>query len=173
MHLHNGLSKAFGFILRAYRLDQTRKTRHWQIILIDSDHQPMPDSYEGEVSEAELHRLGQLLARRSDKWTMIGMHHNLPAHDEHGVFFEIRNYQQVMECFEQQSKLKLVLSGHVHQEFVIVQSGISYLSTPSTGYQSLSKSGNVTNESPGYRRLKHYPNGRFETDVRRVTVCVS
>jgi Icc protein len=145
----------------------------WQIILIDSNHQPMPDNYEGEVSQAELHRLEELLARHSEKWTLIGMHHNLPAHDDRGVSFEVRNYQQVMECFEQQPKLKLVLSGHVHQEFVIVQNGICYLSTPSTGYQSLSKSGHVTNEGPGYRWLKLYQNGRFETDVRRVTVWAS
>jgi Icc protein len=145
----------------------------WQIILIDSNYQPMPDNYEGEVSQAELNRLEELLARHPDKWTLIGMHHNLPDHDDRGVSFEVRNYQQVMACFEQQPKLKLVLSGHVHQEFVIVQNGICYLSTPSTGYQSLSKSGQITHEAPGYRWLKLYQNGRFETDVRRVTVWAS
>jgi Icc protein len=146
---------------------------HWQIILLDSNHQPMPDSYEGEVSETELQRIAELATKHSDKWTLIAMHHNLPDHHDRGVAVEVRNHQQVMQHFEQLPNIKLVLSGHVHQEFVIVQNGICYLSTPATGYQSTSKSGQVTGEAPGYRWLKLYANGRFETDVRRVTVWAS
>lgn len=146
---------------------------NWQIILVDSNRQPMPGSYQGEVSQAELQRVGELIAQHPDKWTLIAMHHNLPKHDDRGVILEVRNHQQVMQYFEQRPDIKLVLSGHVHQEFVIVQNGICYLSTPATGYQSKSKSGQVTGEAPGYRWLKLYQNGRFETDVRRVTVWVS
>lgn len=145
----------------------------WHIILVDSNHQPMPDSYQGEVSQAELQRVGELIAQHPDKWALIAMHHNLPHHDDRGVMLEVRNHEQVMDYFEQQPTIKIVLSGHVHQEFVIVQNGVCYLSTPATGYQSTSKSGQVTGEAPGYRWLKLYDNGRFETDVRRVTYWVS
>ncbi len=146
---------------------------HWQIILVDSNDQPMPDSYEGEVSYAELQRIKALMASHPDKSTVIAMHHNLPAHNDRGIDYEVRNHQQVMECFEQLPNIKLVVSGHVHQEFVIVQQGICYLSTPATGYQSLSKSKCITNEAPAYRWLKLYNNGRFETDVRRINVWAS
>jgi Icc protein len=146
---------------------------HWQIILLDSNHQPMPDSYQGEVSDTELQRVAELTTKHSDKWTLIAMHHNLPNHDDRGVTVEVRNHQQVMQHFEQLPNIKLVVSGHVHQEFVIVQNGICYLSTPSTGYQSKSKLGQVTGEAAGYRWLRLYHNGRFETDVRRINMWVS
>lgn len=154
-------------------MDEHCLLSHWQIILIDSNHQAMPDSYEGEVSANELQKISRLTARHSDKWTLIAMHHNLPEHHDRGVAVEVRNHQQVMQYFEQLPNIKLVLSGHVHQEFVVVQNGICYLSTPATGYQSKSKSGQVTGEAPGYRWLKLYHNGRFETDVRRVTFWTS
>lgn len=145
----------------------------WQIILLDSNHQPMPNNYQGEVSEADLLRIAELIAKHPNKWTLIAMHHNLLEHHDRGVPIEVRNHQQVMQHFEQLPTIKLVLSGHIHQEFVIVQNGICYLSTPATGYQSKSKSGQITGESAGYRWLKLYDNGRFETDVRRVTIWAS
>ncbi|MGH8497385.1 MAG: metallophosphoesterase family protein [Methylococcales bacterium] len=146
---------------------------NWQIILLDSNYNPESNCYEGEVSLSELQRVTQLVAQHPDKSTMIAMHHNLPNHEDRGIAHEIRNHQQVMAHFEQLSTIKLVLSGHVHQEFVIVQQGICYFSTPATGYQSLSKSKQVTGEAHGYRWLKLYHNGRFETDVRRITTLPS
>lgn len=145
----------------------------WQIILLDSNHQPERGNYQGEVGATELQRVARLTQQYPDHWTLIAMHHNLPQHDDRGVALEVRNSQQVMACFEQHPTVKLVISGHVHQEFVIVQNGICYFSTPATGYQSTSKSGQVTGEMPGYRWLKLYDNGRFETDVRRVGYRVS
>ncbi len=146
---------------------------HWQIITVDSNHRPMPGSHQGEVSEDELQRIAELTTRHADKWTLLAMHHNLPEHHDRGVAQEIRNHEQVMQRLEQIPTIKLVLSGHVHQEFVIVQNGICYLSTPSTGYQSKSKSGKPTGETPGYRWLKLHSNGRIETDVRRLSTWIS
>jgi 3',5'-cyclic-AMP phosphodiesterase len=130
--------------LEPIRADRYCVPNHWQIILIDSNHRPMPDSYEGEVSEAELQRITELTRKHGEKWTLIAMHQNLPEHRDRGVAVEVRNHQKVMHHLEQSPNIKLVLSGHVHQEFVIVQNGICYFSTPATGYQSESKSGRVT-----------------------------
>lgn len=146
---------------------------HWHIILLDSNHELEPAYYEGAVSEAELARIRALTEQHADKFLLIAMHHNLLAHDDRGIPLQIRNHQQVTAQFEQLANLKAVLSGHVHQEFTIVRNGVCYLSTPSTGYQSKSKSGQITGESAGYRWLKLYDNGVFETDVRRVTTWTS
>ena len=145
----------------------------WQIILLDSNHLALPGSEMGEISDAELQRLARLSAQHADRWTVIAMHHNLPAHEDRGVCLEIRNHQRVMRYFEGLSNIKLVLSGHIHQEFVIVQQGICYLSAPATGYQSPSRSGRITGKAPGYRWLRLYDDGRFETDVRRINYWVS
>ncbi|MFN5745541.1 MAG: metallophosphoesterase [Methylococcaceae bacterium] len=147
--------------------------KHWQIIMVDSNYQLNPDSYEGEISEFDLQRIAEWATRYPDKSTLIAVHHNLPEHEDRGVAVEVRNHQRVMQHFEQLPNIKAVISGHVHQEFLIVQNGVCYLSTPSTGYQSTSKSGRVTGEAPGYRWLKLYADGRFETDVRRVTLWPS
>ncbi len=146
---------------------------NWQIILVDSNHCPKENNYEGEISPAELERIEKLVVNYPHKWTVIAMHHNVPDHQDRGINIELRNHEQVMQHFERFNTIKLVLSGHVHQDFTINQNGICYFSTPSTGYQSLSKSGQITTEAPGYRWLKLYHNGRFETDVRRINVWAS
>jgi Icc protein len=145
----------------------------WQVILLDSNHHPVPGDYQGEVSESELRRVSRLTGEYPDRWTLIATHHNLPEHRDRGVAVEVRNHQQVMQHLERLGSVKLVISGHVHQEFLIVQNGVCYLSTPATGYQSTSKSGHVTGEAPGYRWIKLHENGRFETDVRRVNYWAS
>lgn len=144
----------------------------WLVVLLDSNHNPNPDGYEGEVGERELRRVGELASEHPDKWLLVAMHHNLPNHEDRGVAHEVRNHREVMAYFEGLPNLRAVLSGHVHQEFAIVQNGICYFSTPSTGYQSLSKAGQVTKEVPGYRWLRLYGNGRIETDVRRINALV-
>lgn len=146
---------------------------HWQIIMLDSNYQLAPDSYEGEISAFDLQRITELAIRHSDKSTLIALHHNLPEHEDRGIAVEVRNHQRVMQHIEQLPNIKVVISGHVHQEFLIVRNGVCYLSTPATGYQSTTKSGQVTGEVPGYRWLKLYADGRFETDVRRVTIWAS
>jgi Icc protein len=146
---------------------------NWQIILVDSNHNPQVNDYQGEVNFAELQRVQQLMDQYPDYSTLIAMHHNLPNHQYRGVVYEVRNHQQVCEFFQQFPKIKVVLSGHVHQEFTIIKQGIAYFSTPSTGYQSLSKSKQVTGEVAGYRWLQLYPNGDVETDVRSVNIWPS
>lgn len=155
------------------RTDQHLVHGHWQIILLDSNHNSRQDSYEGEVSELELRRLTELSCKNPDKPTLIALHHNLPTHDDRGVAMEVRNSRQVMQHLEQLPNIKAVISGHVHQEFLIVKNGICYLSTPSTSYQSTSKSGRVTGEHAGYRWFRLYDDGAFETDVRRLGVFAS
>ena len=145
---------------------------NWQIVLLDSNHNRQVACYQGEISPVELQRLARLCGEHPGKWTLVAMHHNLPEHDDRGVAIELRNQVHAMQVF-QQLPVTLVVSGHVHQEFTIVQQGICYLSTPATGYQSRSKSGQITGEVPGYRWIKLYQNGRFETDVRRISVWAS
>ncbi|MGR9108781.1 MAG: metallophosphoesterase family protein [Gammaproteobacteria bacterium] len=154
-------------------IDQHCLLGNWQIVLIDSNHNPRKDSYEGEVSPAELQRIADLSGRYPEHWTLVAMHHNLPDHSDRGVALEVRNHEEVVRHLEGIPSVKIVLSGHVHQDFTIVQNGICYLSAPPTGYQSKSKSGRITGEVPGYRWLKLYQNGRFETDVRRISVWAS
>ena len=147
--------------------------RNWQILLLAANHAPATGSDQVDFSEAALQRASALICEHPEKWTLVATHYNLPEHQDRGVAVEVRNHRQVMQHLEQLHTIKLIISGHVHQEFLVVQNGICYLSTPATGYQSTSKSGRVTGEAPGYRWINLYANGRFDSDVRRVTFCAS
>jgi Icc protein len=159
--------------LQPISMDDHCLLHDWHILLLAADHAPMPGGDRVEVSEAALHRLSTLIREYPKKWALIATHYNLPDHQDRGVAVEVRNHREVMHQLEQHPSIKLVISGHVHQEFLVAQHGICYLSTPATGYQSTSKSGRVTGEAPGYRWINLYPNGRFESDVRRVTFLAS
>lgn len=142
---------------------------NWQILLLDAEHATAPGSGLAEFSESTLQRASKLISEHPEKWTLIATHYNFPQHQDRGVAVEVLNHHEVMQHLEMLPSIKIVISGHVHQEFLVVQKGICYLSTPATGYQSISKSGHVTGEAPGYRWINLHPNGRFESDVRRIT----
>jgi Icc protein len=144
------------------------QTAKWQFVLLDSNHNNKKNSYMGEVSKNELERLKYYLDQYPDKSTLIAMHHNLPNYPLRGVNYEIRNHRQISAFFRKYPQIKIVISGHVHQEFVIFKQGICYLSTPATGYQSKSKRGKITEDAAGYRWIYLYKNGDFTTDVYRI-----
>ena len=154
-------------------MDEQCVLGHWQILLLAADQAPAPGSDHVAISESALQRVSARIREHPEKWALIATHYNLPEHQDRGVAVEVRNHQQVMQQLEQLPSIRLVISGHVHQEFLVVQQGICYLSTPATGYQSTSKSGHVTGEAPGYRWINLYPDGRFDSDVRRVTYWTS
>ena len=153
--------------------DQHCVLNHWQIIMLDSNHNSKRDSYEGEISDSDLNRITDMASRYPDKSILVALHHNLPTHEDRGVSIEVRNHWHVMQHLEQLPNIKVVISGHVHQEFTIVKNGICYLSAPSTSYQSTSRSGQATGETAGYRWFRLYHDGRFETDVRRLGIIAS
>ena len=68
------------------------------------------------------------------------------------------------------TKVKLVVSGHVHQEASLKFGSTEFVTTPSTCVQFLSNSYDFALDaaSPGYRIISLFEDGRVETSVSRL-----
>lgn len=66
--------------------------------------------------------------------------------------------------------IRLVLCGHVHQEFDAVQGNIRYIATPSTSiqFEPMSHDFALDMRGPGWRYLEFAPNGDISTQVYRL-----
>lgn len=66
--------------------------------------------------------------------------------------------------------VRAVLFGHAHQQFETEREGVRVLGAPSTGVQFRPGAGEYapTGEPPGYRWLRLWPDGAWETGVERV-----
>jgi Icc protein len=83
----------------------------------------------------------------------------------------LRNPDPLFAVLDRFTQVKALLWGHIHQEFDQLRNGVRLLASPSTCVQFApgSEEFQVGNESPGYRWLRLYPDGRLETGVSRVT----
>lgn len=140
----------------------------WNFILLDSS---VSGCVHGCLSAQTLNWLDSQLKRLGNKPTLVALHH--PPFHINSNWLDISSLQNageffaVLDCYPQ---VKLVLFGHVHQEFHHQRNNVDYLATPSTciQFEPGSSSFAVDKTSPGFRLLKLYPNGTWETWVERV-----
>ena len=140
----------------------------WNFILLDSC---VPGCSHGYLAGKTLDRLNRELTILGDNPTLVALHHppfavNSPWLDHSGL----QNPQELFAVLDRHPQVKLVLFGHIHQEFQRQRGQVHYLGTPSTGLQFRTQSPTLMIDSkyPGFRLLKLYPNGMWETTVERV-----
>lgn len=144
------------------------QTGGWQFILL-STH--VSGQVQGHLSDETLADLKTQLQQVPNHPTLIALHH--PPFLVGSQWLDgsrLENPEALFEVLEAFPQVKLVLFGHIHQEFQQVQQGITYLGTPSTCIQFLPKSQEFGLESvgPGFRQIWLYPDGAWETQVTRV-----
>jgi 3',5'-cyclic-AMP phosphodiesterase len=141
----------------------------WKFLLLNSS---VPGQVHGILSEESLQWLQDRLLRTPESQpTLIALHHppfwvGSPWLDQSGL----QNTRDLFEITDRYPQIKLVLFGHIHQDFEYRRQNITYLSTPSTCIQFMPKSSSFALDTarPGFRLLKLYSNGQFETQVHRV-----
>ncbi len=138
----------------------------WQFLLLDSQ---VEAKVYGELSPEALDWLEQELQNASHP-TLIALHH--PPFSIESSWLDkssLRNSEALLAILDRHPQVKLVVCGHVHQEFSYQRHGITYLSCPSTGVQFQPKSSAFALEQtfPGFRQLTLYPDGTFATQVLR------
>ena len=144
------------------------RTPHWQVLLLDST---VPGQVGGRLGAEELALLGQLLDEAPALHALVCLHHQpVPigcawldeqmVADDEAFFAVLLRHPQV----------RLVLWGHVHQEFAGERDGIALRATPSSCIQFAPASAGfrVDEQSPGLRWLELAPDGSFGTQVARV-----
>ncbi|WP_194950322.1 3',5'-cyclic-AMP phosphodiesterase [Vibrio hibernica] len=142
--------------------------KFWQVVLLDSQVEGRPY---GELSTEQLTYLDQVLDSNPDRYTLVLLHHHprlvgsewLDKHCLH-------NSDEFWQVIAPYSKVKVVLCGHVHQDFNQPYNGVSVITSPSTCIQFKPNSTEFALDrvAPGWRSLTLLPNGKIETQVYRL-----
>jgi 3',5'-cyclic-AMP phosphodiesterase len=141
----------------------------WKFLLLNSQ---LVGKVHGELSSQTLIWLELELQADPDTPTLIAFHHPpFPVGSPWIDSISLHHPEAFLTIADRYPQIKLVLSGHVHQPARYDREGVCYLTCPSTCVQFQSKSDAfaVAPQSPGYRLLQLYGDGKFETDVLWVT----
>jgi len=144
----------------------------WAIIMMNST---IPGKVEGEFGEAELSRLKGILDRLPHgTHIMICVHHQvLPVGSCWLDQQQIADHEQFIELLRDEKRLKLVVSGHVHQESISrhpTLPQVDFITSPSTCIQftPVTSDFKIDSQFPGYRWFDLQPDGSYQTGVHRV-----
>ena len=140
----------------------------WNFVLLNST---IPGCAHGYLSAETLDWLDSRLKIGTKQPTLVALHH--PPFGINSDWIDaniLRNAEEFFAVLDRHPQVKLVLFGHVHQEFNGLRNNVRYLGTPSTCVQFKPKSSILTIDKklPGFRLLKLYPNGTWETWIERV-----
>ena len=141
----------------------------WQIICLNSKKTNDPG---GNLAAQELDFLKIALKSNQKPYVMLSVHHHcIPCESEWLDTMLIENSMELFECLNPFPEVKLIVTGHVHQVIETQQQGINILTTPSTCFQFKPKCRDFTLDSinPGYRVIQLFPDGRFKTQVHRLS----
>ena len=141
---------------------------NWCCILLNST---LHNEIAGGFTELTLTYLQQALERQKDKHIIIALHHNPLAVgcdwlDQH----MLKTSDEFFNTIAHFPQVKVVLHGHVHQQFEQLHQHVMYLACPSTSLQFKPQCKDFTLDTinPGYRWLDLYDDGQFETGVSRL-----
>ncbi|MBV9389429.1 MAG: 3',5'-cyclic-AMP phosphodiesterase [Chroococcidiopsidaceae cyanobacterium CP_BM_ER_R8_30] len=141
----------------------------WQFILLNSS---VPDYVHGYLSEEILDKLDFQLALTNDRSTLVALHHPpLRVNSSWIDASTLQNAEDFFAVLDRHPQVKLVVFGHIHQEFNQQRQDVHYLGTPASSIQFEPQSSNFSldrEEAPGFRLLNLYPDGRWETRIERV-----
>lgn len=140
----------------------------WQIVLLDSS---VFGCVHGCLTAASLAWLDQELSQSQGAPTLIAFHHPpfLSGSDWMNDL-GLLNAEDFFEVCDRHHQVKLVLFGHIHQNFSRQRNQVHYLGTPSTCIQFKPNSVDfaLDEEQPGLRLVTLYPDGTWESQVERV-----
>ncbi|MBE9031203.1 3',5'-cyclic-AMP phosphodiesterase [filamentous cyanobacterium LEGE 11480] len=138
----------------------------WRFILLDSAIVGQPA---GCLAVSQLSWLATEL--QDARPTLVAIHHHpiacgLTDMDQIGL----TNAHDLFAVLDRYNQVKLVICGHIHQEFSTQRGHIQYFGTPSTCIQLKPRQATLELDAqpPGFRLFRLYPDGRFETEVRRL-----
>jgi len=143
-------------------------TDYWQILLLNS---AIPGKIAGEVTNADIDWLCVQLSA-CDKPALIALHHHVML--MHSEWIDAHIADNVSTCWQRMAAfphLRVVISGHTHQEQVRYHNGVTVYTTPSTCYQFKPYEDEFaydTSALPGYRWLQLANTGQVASWVKRL-----
>lgn len=146
--------------------DKVFQDKGWQVLLLDSTL-ATAQSGEGYLSEAQLKALEQSLIASSEPTVVVLHHHPVPMGIDWLDTIGVQNHQAFLDCLTRFPQVKLVLFGHVHLEFDEPYQGIQFCGSPSTCKQVLRDGASEEEAYPGFRGLRLFEDGTYQTEVIR------
>ncbi|MEG3838907.1 3',5'-cyclic-AMP phosphodiesterase [Microcoleus sp. herbarium14] len=146
---------------------------NWQFLLLSSVEAGCDG---GRLSPESLDWLEAQLQQTGDRPVTIALHHHaLPIASEIMDGMMLHNADEFLAIVDRYPQVKIVLCGHIHQEFQQQRGSVTYLGTPSTCIQLLPKSHPIVLDGipPGFRLLELAIDGTWKTRVERVTAELS
>ncbi len=140
----------------------------WQFIFLNSEVYAVPH---GWVDRSEIDFMLTYALNNPDLNTAVCVHH-LP-HLVGSRWLDtqtMHNQDEFISALHLIPKLRLVLSGHVHQEYDKTVDNIRYIASPSTSiqFEPFSHDFALDMRGPGWRYLTLEPNGDISTKVFRL-----
>jgi 3',5'-cyclic-AMP phosphodiesterase len=141
----------------------------WQFILLNS---MLPQQVQGRLSTEALASLDQQLQQQPNRPTLVALHHPPLAIDSAWMdAIGLENRDEFFAVLDRYPQVKLVVFGHIHQEFDRWRNGVRYLGAPSTCVQFSPSSEEFAidpDRQPGFRLLRLAGDGSYETQVVRL-----
>jgi Icc protein len=141
----------------------------WNFVLLNS---MAPRQVYGKLAEQDLVWLDQQLSQLPKQPTLVALHHPPCSIGSNWMDrINLQNSDALFEVLDRYEQVKLVLFGHIHQEFDQTRRGVRYLGCPSTCVQFKPNQVDfaIDQQPPGFRLLTLYSNGEFDTEVKRVS----
>jgi len=140
----------------------------WHFILLNS---AVEGHVSGAISPETLTWLDYQL-QQTKQPTLIGLHH--PPFLVNSDWLDsstLQNSEQLFEVIDRHPQVRMVIFGHIHQEFEFRRGSVHYMGCPSTSIQFLPESEKFALHiiEPGFRLINLYRDGTFKTKVERVT----
>ena len=143
-------------------------TDYWQILLLNS---AISGKVYGEIISADIEWLDEQL-QLCGKPTLLALHHHiLPMESAWIDAHMAQNTEAFWQRMQPYDHLRVVISGHTHQEQTRYRNEVTVYSTPSTCYQFKPYQDDFeydTNALPGYRWLQLANNGQVASWIKRL-----
>ncbi len=140
----------------------------WRVVTLDTT---VAGSNGGHLAQSQFDLLAHAVAQAPDRHVLVALHHNPIQVDSnwHDTMM-INNAQALFQRLSRWPQVRMLLWGHVHQEFDRRRHNLRMLATPSTCFQFVIRDGKhcVDASAPGYRWIKLYSDGSMATGVQRV-----
>jgi 3',5'-cyclic-AMP phosphodiesterase len=142
----------------------------WAFILLNS---MLHRQVQGRLLPETLRLLDQQLQQFSHQPTLVALHHPpLPVEAEWMNKIGLENPEDLFTVLDRHPQVKLVVFGHIHQEFEDWRNGVRYLGAPSTcvQFKPYSPTFAIDDQPPGFRLIHLSADGSHSTEVRRVAL---
>lgn len=139
----------------------------WKLIFLDTS---VRSHVYGALAPSEIQFLAKELESAKEKHLAICFHHHpVPVGCAWLDTIGLQNKEEFFSITDQFNHVRLILWGHIHQEFDQFRKGVRLLASPSTCVQFKPHSSKfaVDDLAPGYRWLTLFADGRIETGVER------